>query len=575
MGVCAGLIILGGAAAAGETASEGSEDLLILSETETEIPDILIIKSEEARTKRSVSREAEVQTSNASENAAEVQADSSAESSGVQAGSSSGDMSKLQSENSADGEVETQMEGSAGNAGTAQESHTGICAEGEYVVLPTAGMNRSEIFDCEGRRLGTCRLSVDSSMPFRVGKDTLGVFQEQNINYVYSFALLDNILELPTSEYLIQVQGGYCLTAELGTGLVRMYDNRGKELWRIAGYPDTDPENYYRSIRFCRVGEGVLLWAERYSYEGTSRAEYTILEAPIWVSWDGKTVRRVTDETLASEMLTYGCKPFGDALLVENWASEVSRLYSLDGDVLMEGALHAVNDYSSTRWYSHYSFEPQARYLLKEEHGWYTVYDTGRAACGSMEVPERYPECNGEFLSGLAYEELGGRVCSGFVQYGDEQTAPFARAPEGCYVYTEEDGLRLLPVPPDVELAQFNEAYGLGYWYDEEENYRKALFDIRTGEVIWNMPEQEIGKNASVELAKEYYRFFESVYSDEEGYWSRNEIIDNQGVVRYSSEKAYCYTWQDSYIMLRRGIYVGIADMDGHWIIKTTGRWQD
>ena len=50
-------------------------------------------------------------------------------------------------------------------------------------------------------------------------------------------------------------------------------------------------------------------------------------------------------------------------------------------------------------------------------------------------------------------------------------------------------------------------------------------------------------------------------------------VIDNTGNIRYTTQNADIFTTQGEYILLYRGPYVGIADLNGEWIMKTL-TWQ-
>lgn len=50
-------------------------------------------------------------------------------------------------------------------------------------------------------------------------------------------------------------------------------------------------------------------------------------------------------------------------------------------------------------------------------------------------------------------------------------------------------------------------------------------------------------------------------------------IIDNNGNIRYSSTSSYAETTHGDFIVLYRGPYVGIADLNGEWILKSL-QWE-
>jgi hypothetical protein len=49
----------------------------------------------------------------------------------------------------------------------------------------------------------------------------------------------------------------------------------------------------------------------------------------------------------------------------------------------------------------------------------------------------------------------------------------------------------------------------------------------------------------------------------------RSYVIDKYGNLRYYSEKNYIEATGGPYLFLQRGPYVGLADLNGDWILKT------
>lgn len=67
--------------------------------------------------------------------------------------------------------------------------------------------------------------------------------------------------------------------------------------------------------------------------------------------------------------------------------------------------------------------------------------------------------------------------------------------------------------------------------------------------------------NFDISVANEYI----TVYEDSNSFY----IIDKEGNRRYSSSQSTVRRCTGEYIILERGPYIGIADLDGNWIQKT------
>jgi len=86
------------------------------------------------------------------------------------------------------------------------------------------------------------------------------------------------------------------------------------------------------------------------------------------------------------------------------------------------------------------------------------------------------------------------------------------------------------------------------------------VISLETGKVIFDTK----GYTENVQIADEY--MIANLYGI-------TFVIDNKGNIRYESQNADIFATQGEYILLYRGPYVGIADLNGDWIMKTL-TWQ-
>ena len=96
-----------------------------------------------------------------------------------------------------------------------------------------------------------------------------------------------------------------------------------------------------------------------------------------------------------------------------------------------------------------------------------------------------------------------------------------------------------------------------------EGEYR--IISLDTGKVI-----ATVGAADFVELASEYILVTRGSYDTASGCQS-SYIIDRKGNIRFETQKDYveCMDTPGEFIRLYRGPYVGIADLNGDWIMKT------
>jgi len=90
------------------------------------------------------------------------------------------------------------------------------------------------------------------------------------------------------------------------------------------------------------------------------------------------------------------------------------------------------------------------------------------------------------------------------------------------------------------------------------------IISLDTGKVLCS-----IGHASGVNIADEYIVIYTGGYDPNSGISGAAYIIDNNGNIRYMTEGSTIDVTHGEYIILRRGPYVGIADLNGDWIVKS------
>ena len=453
-----------------------------------------------------------------------------------------------------------------GTAAAAEEKTArslGLCDEDRYLLLKAPGNSNVAIYDSNGVQVGECRAAMEGYQALTVGKNALLSFSDGEKTHVYSMAELKYVLEFPQDEYWLSFCGEMCLAIEKNGTKAKLYDNRGRLLHTLE-WTNPTQEEVYGEIR--GLDSGYLIWAARYGADTGN-----LLGQSVLVGRDGRVIREITDPLLLEAMDRGNTVAFGDYLVVYDWENDTHCLYDLEGKTILEHVdttLSAHNEYNYA-----YDYSSKAEILLVKEQGIYTAYTPDLQKCGTFsEDSSRYPQYYGGFITGLAYSELGGRRCTGFVQYNGEQKAPVAETDGGYYVYAD-GGLEFVPMESGTGIRALNAAYLLGERMDEEDNYMQVLLDRATGETLAVGGWKE-GRGVSITLQKSFCIILEEHY--EENTAERlTTIMDNRGKTCYRSDTAYCYAWKKDYLMMKRGIYQGIADRYGNWIIRSVAGWSE
>lgn len=448
-----------------------------------------------------------------------------------------------------------------------------ICDEDEYVLL-SVGDNYAEIYDSQGNYLFRCRTYMDGSYSAcTIKKQYVLDYTDDKIWSVYSMPELKTIGEFSAQDYQIQTYGEVFLVTEEHTGDFTLYDSSGSILYASGAGQDADAENPSGQCqgRILMLDDGYLIGSCR-----LMDGEYSIADGPVWVSRDGQQSREITDAYLTEEFADWSLQEFGNYVLVFDWNEERGSIYDLDGTLLLDSVVSHFSQYTDDEFYSVYNSNENFRISLamQEMDGMCVVYNTNLEECGIVDVTENgywdYGYAGG-FIKGVSYRQLDGRACAGFVKYQNSCWCPYADTEDGCVIYVDGE---LLPISLDEgeNVTQLNEAYLVkGHYVDGI--YSELLVDRQTGELLAESGWSETG-NIYFTLGTDYCIITEETESDD-GSQTKTIIRDSRNRICYESENAKAYPWKNGYIVLNRGIYHGIADRSGSWIIKTVNGWEE
>jgi hypothetical protein len=171
---------------------------------------------------------------------------------------------------------------------------------------------------------------------------------------------------------------------------------------------------------------------------------------------------------------------------------------------------------------------------------------------------------NGKLIYRLEYEVQGitckalyGKESTYFWSYGDEELVA---------VGTLDDQIAIKTQGSEYVFARNGFSYYAmnAYVLVLTNGYGSfQVVSLETGEVLNN-----IENSQNVQVTDEYLLVGSNEYG--ENGWPRVQyIIDKNGYVRYCAQNAHIRCTQGEYIILTRGPYIGIADLNGDWIMKT------
>lgn len=432
-----------------------------------------------------------------------------------------------------------------------------ICSEDEYVLLPS-GNNHAEIYDSLGNCKGRCRVYLDNAATIK--KDSVIEYVSDDTWQVFSMAELKTILELPSEEYSVETCGDVCLTINRNTGKFRLYDCRG-DLIYISNEREWAEGEYDGQI--LGLDNGYLMCIFRSGETGRIPSI-----GPVWVSKDGQSNKVITARSLIEGFADWSIQSFGDYVFIYDSDWMEGTVYDLDGNVLLDQLFNCLAPYTEDKWnYSSHYFI-QAAAALQRADGMYIAYNTKLQEISMFPAEdEDFPDCGyaGGFLQGAAYEQLGGRVCEGFLLYQDRTWQPYAKTEKGYLVYADGQQMEL-PLESWQNPWYFNESY-ITASYNGDSDYIEYLIDRKTGKVLQEICSDDEG-GGSFELGEDFCIATRIKWEDDT-YSSTLSILDENQEICYSQDNGGASTWKNGYIVLRRGIYYGLADREGNWIIRT------
>lgn len=154
-------------------------------------------------------------------------------------------------------------------------------------------------------------------------------------------------------------------------------------------------------------------------------------------------------------------------------------------------------------------------------------------------------------ISCRAFYNMDGRIYDSYteelVAVGEEGDQIGIKTKWGEYVLPKKSG---------TEFCGVNRYHYL-LIEETDEDYIYYVYSLKTGEFVRQLE----GKQFSVSMGEEYFIH------------NYRDIYDKDGNCRYSGDSAVAWVLHGENILLRRGPYIGIADLNGEWIIKTL-KWE-
>jgi hypothetical protein len=422
-----------------------------------------------------------------------------------------------------------------------------ILPEGYYAVLRGEG-GYYNIFDCFGSYEGAFfHVSGYGNSPspimterelclfYRPNEDLITDMNIDSMEYEYS-----NLISTENGFY----QVGYSETETI----IILYNPAGEIIQTLAySYKLEDGEEWANADVMC-VDEEFVAWFT------TEDREIIYFVAP-----DGTINDQYNFAGRYSDS-TYQCLP--DQLLGRKYYIRENNVYDLSGKIVMKDV--DVMEYFSEIAYgwNWYMYLTLSDYFIKDGKTYdlslHPVAKNTRDADGGLIFGVEY-DVDGILCQAIYDKKEGSNFYSGeelvAVGYDTNQMAVLTK--DNSYTFQLESGYKFLGMNHQVILLQ-NVGNGI-----------VQMISLKTQEIICTINNSTDDKIQGITIANEYVIVEKSWRESGNGNVWGEYIIDKEGNVRYFIENAEVRETVGEFILLERGPYYGIADLNGEWVLKS------
>ena len=443
-----------------------------------------------------------------------------------------------------------------------------LCSEDEVIII----LNRDQefsIYDCRGNKIGKWRTYGDVYSASIVDRDTVMAYRKDDAKEVFSFRTMGVLLSFPAEDYLVAAEGKHVLAVNKKTGLISFYDSSGTLLFEGEG-PVSERE-WGPTMKMIRLQSGWVIYS---AAEEKARAVY--------VGNDGM-IKEIVSDVIKKGATEGYIQAFGENLYITYYDDEMSFVADFDGvhllddieDCLYSERTQTADFYERFSWYLR-----SPDFVMQETDGMYVIYDKNLSVVGQVPTdPEDdyyRPETSGGYVAGIPYRELLGKTCDGFVECGSGKY-PYAQMNNGCLVFWD-DIVVALPVPAGETLVSFSEAYFVTK--REDETVTDEYGGHPTIRSVWRRDDGSLflqngkdGNDFHVNLSETGLSIFAYGVPDE--YSSTQYLYNNQYELAFPpGVNTYLRPFKNGYWYTNRGVYTGIIDVEGNWVVREIA-WEE
>lgn len=421
-----------------------------------------------------------------------------------------------------------------------------------FAVIPGEGAYYN-VFDCYGKQVDSFLFKDAESMP------PIGIFTEQELSKFRRVNQKDVQTLLPEDQGLYNnllkstANGFYQISRDNGNNSKVILYNIAGEPVRTLSYPGSDDSS--TDIALICIGDETVI-----SFQSLMWQESTYSISIYFVARDGT----INNKCVAIDLPGKPVGLLGRKYFIA-WSGETEAtgygMFDFEGNVIIDGVLLLDDKYENpnrlitTEAQTHIYISD---YYIKDG----TFYNSSFNPVGRNEVGT-----DGKLIYGNEYD-VEGITCKAD-QY--KQGSAFSRYSDSSQLIaigTSDDKMAIKTQDAEYVFDRNGAAF---YCMNSHvvvlgpaDGYDNQVISLDTGKILCG-----INSVSGINIADEYIVIYTGAYDPNNGTSSGAYIIDNNGSIRYMTDGSTIGITHGEYIVLRRGPYVGIADLNGEWIVKS------
>lgn len=446
-----------------------------------------------------------------------------------------------------------------------------ICESDECLMISKTGAVQN-LYDSEGRFIFDMHIYYQLYYPCLAKTDTVFAGRTNEDIGFYSVKAGGRFMSVPIDDAQICLRGSFFTATSLSEGICVLYDCEGHELGRTVRPVWLSSERTRYRTHLLRLESGFV-----FGIQSDTDACW------MWADPAAGICTEIQNSTL-NDLLggEKDCFPMGDLLVFYpkyRYASDGQEdndgvVVSLDGEILLDhvnaiwqlNALYGESDRFSWDDELPCDFVLQMPSQDSSDEKMSCLFDKDLNLVGTFSDPDVKVEYTGKYVKGFVYPELNNSSCDGFAGNVGRETCPYYVV-DGWYNVLIDGQPEVFPVRPEETLKAFNAGYYLTERVGESSKGTKSIYSVysrHSNELFF----QDDSSDIELYLGKDGL-VIKTNSKNGEPY--RYTAYDLNGTETFSSDSTWIMPLS-GYWYTSRGIYRGITDIYGNWLVRTTYR---